>query len=145
MISAAMTLIFFLWRSSRRWSRRMTRSTRRRSEPDATASPRLAGEGSPVRRFWLGTDDQGRDVFSTILYGSRISLIVGFASVASRMVLGITLGLVAGYVGGWVETFIMRVADVQLTFPAILMAMLIFGIAKGVTPPEYRTRWRSGC
>jgi peptide/nickel transport system permease protein len=89
-------------------------------------------------RFWLGTDDQGRDVFSTILYGLRISLFVGFAAVALALVLGVTLGLVAGYVGGWVETVIMRIADVQLTFPAILVAMLIFGIAKGITPPEYR-------
>jgi peptide/nickel transport system permease protein len=88
--------------------------------------------------FWLGTDDQGRDVFSTILYGLRISLFVGAAAVLFAMVLGITLGLLAGYVGGWTETIIMRVADVQLTFPAILVAMLIFGIAKGITPVEYR-------
>ena len=88
--------------------------------------------------FWLGTDDQGRDVFSTILYGMRISLFVGAAAVAFAMVLGITLGLLAGYVGGWTETIIMRVADVQLTFPAILVAMLIFGVAKGITPVEYR-------
>ncbi|WP_295313732.1 ABC transporter permease [Roseobacter sp.] len=88
--------------------------------------------------FWLGTDDQGRDVFSTILYGMRISLFVGAAAVLFAMVLGITLGLLAGYAGGWTETIIMRVADVQLTFPAILVAMLIFGIAKGITPVEYR-------
>jgi peptide/nickel transport system permease protein len=88
--------------------------------------------------FWLGTDDQGRDVFSTILFGLRISLFVGFAAVCLAMVLGVTLGLLAGWVGGWTETAIMRVADVQLTFPAILVAMLIFGIAKGVTPVEYR-------
>jgi peptide/nickel transport system permease protein len=77
-------------------------------------------------------------VFSTILFGLRISLFVGFAAVALALVLGVTLGLIAGYVGGWVETVIMRIADVQLTFPAILVAMLIFGIAKGITPPEYR-------
>ncbi|MBT8417388.1 MAG: ABC transporter permease [Silicimonas sp.] len=88
--------------------------------------------------FLLGTDDQGRDVFSTILYGMRISLFVGASAVLFAMVLGITLGLVSGYFGGWTETIIMRVADVQLTFPSILVAMLIFGIAKGFTPVEYR-------
>ena len=88
--------------------------------------------------FLLGTDDQGRDVFSTILFGMRISLFVGFSAVLLAMVIGVTLGLLAAYIGGWTETIIMRTADVQLTFPAILVAMLIFGIAKGITPPEYR-------
>ncbi|WP_164659063.1 ABC transporter permease [Tropicibacter sp. Alg240-R139] len=88
--------------------------------------------------FLLGTDDQGRDVFSTILYGLRISLFVGISAVMLAMIIGVILGLVAAYVGGWTETLIMRVADVQLTFPAILVAMLIFGVAKGITPPEYR-------
>ncbi|SMX29273.1 Oligopeptide transport system permease protein OppC [Pelagimonas phthalicica] len=88
--------------------------------------------------FLLGTDDQGRDVYSTILYGMRISLFVGFAAVALGMVIGITLGLISGYFGGWADAIIMRIADVQLTFPSILVAMLIFGVAKGVTPVEYR-------
>ncbi|WP_136440474.1 ABC transporter permease [Pacificoceanicola onchidii] len=88
--------------------------------------------------FLLGTDDQGRDVYSTILYGMRISLFVGVTAVLFAMVLGIVLGLLAGYVGGWTDTIIMRAADVQLTFPSILVAMLIFGIAKGITPIEYR-------
>jgi peptide/nickel transport system permease protein len=80
-------------------------------------------------RFLLGTDDQGRDVFSTILYGSRLSLAVGLLSVVFAGVLGITLGLVAGYAGGSVDALIMRAADVQLTFPAILIALLIDGTA----------------
>lgn len=88
--------------------------------------------------FLLGTDDQGRDVFSTILYGMQISLFVGFAAVIFAVVLGMFLGLLAGYFGGWIDSFIMRAADVQLTFPSILVAMLIFGIAKGITPVENR-------
>ena len=88
--------------------------------------------------FWLGTDDQGRDVFSAILYGMRISLFVGFAAVLLAMVLGVTLGLIAGYFGGWLDGIIMRAADIQLTFPSILVAMLIFGVARGLTPPDLR-------
>ncbi|MBX2836896.1 MAG: ABC transporter permease [Gammaproteobacteria bacterium] len=88
--------------------------------------------------FLLGTDDQGRDIYSTILYGLRVSLFVGISAVLFAMILGSTLGLIAGYMGGRIDTIIMRIADVQLTFPAILIALLIFGIAKGITPPTYR-------
>jgi len=84
----------------------------------------------------FGTDDQGRDIFSTILYGSRISLFVGFASMLLAMVIGITLGLISGYIGGAVESFIMRIADVQISFPAYLIAMLIYGVALSLLPNE---------
>jgi len=83
-------------------------------------------------RFLLGTDDQGRDLLSGIFYGMRISLIVGFCSVIAAALIGITLGLVAGYMGGRVDAIIMRIADVQLTFPSILIALLIDGIAHGI-------------
>ena len=82
--------------------------------------------------FPLGTDDQGRDILSSIMYGTRLSLIVGFASVVVAMSLGIALGLLSGYFGGAVDALIMRIADVQLTFPAILVALLIDGIVRSV-------------
>jgi peptide/nickel transport system permease protein len=82
--------------------------------------------------FLLGTDEQGRDVWSAILYGLRVSLVVGILGVIFSAVLGIALGLVAGYFGGVVDTLIMRIADVQLTFPAILIALLINGVVKSV-------------
>ncbi len=88
--------------------------------------------------YLMGTDSQGRDIFSAILYGSRISILVGFASVAFAAVLGITLGLIAGYKGGWVDSLIMRIADIQLSFPAILVALLIFGVTKSLIPGEYQ-------
>jgi peptide/nickel transport system permease protein len=101
---------------------------------DSFYPPAWSADGQPG--FLLGTDDQGRDVLSTILYGMRISLAVGFASVLLAMVLGVTLGLVAGYVGGVTDTIIMRIADVQLTFPAILTALLIDGVARALAGPR---------
>jgi peptide/nickel transport system permease protein len=83
-------------------------------------------------RFLLGTDDQGRDILSTILYGSRSSLTVGMLSVAFATIIGVLLGLIAGYTGGYVDTVIMRAADVQLTFPAILIALLIDGTVQAL-------------
>lgn len=85
-------------------------------------------------RYVLGTDNQGRDMLSTIMYGGRLSILVGFAAVALAMVIGILLGLSAGYAGGWYEAAVMRVADVQLTIPAILLALLIDGIARAILP-----------
>ena len=87
-------------------------------------------------RFLLGTDNQGRDVLSTILYGARISLAVGVCSVVFAMALGVTLGLISGYVGGAVDALIMRIADVQLSFPAILIALLVDGVTRAVLPRE---------
>lgn len=88
------------------------------------------------RYFILGTDNQGRDVLSTIMYGSRVSLFVGFSATLFAMIMGVGLGLVAGYLGGIWDAIIMRVADVQLSFPAILIALLIFGVARGLIPPN---------
>ena len=101
---------------------------------DARTPP--MGESFSGNLFILGTDDQGRDMLSAIMYGARISLFVGFASILFAAVLGVTLGLVSGYVGGAVDTVIMRVADVQLSFPAILIALLIDGVARVVMPRE---------
>jgi peptide/nickel transport system permease protein len=84
----------------------------------------------------LGTDTQGRDMLSTILYGARISILVGFCSVVFALVLGVTLGLISGYVGGVVDSLIMRIADVQLSFPAILIALLVDGVARVILPRD---------
>ena len=88
--------------------------------------------------FVMGTDDQGRDLLSAIIYGLRVSLFVGAMSVLLAMGIGVSLGLVAGYVGGWLDNLIMRIADIQLTFPSILIAMLIFGVLRGIIPPDLR-------
>ena len=84
--------------------------------------------------YVLGTDDQGRDILSTIMYGARISLGVGVAAVLFALVLGVTLGLLSGYLGGRLDAFIMRVADIQLSFPAILIALLVDGVARVALP-----------
>jgi peptide/nickel transport system permease protein len=89
-----------------------------------------------IPKFPLGTDDQGRDMVSSILYGARLSLIIGLSAMTIATVLGVGLGLAAGYYGGRFDIIVMRIADIQLALPAILTALLIDGIARGILPSE---------
>ena len=85
-------------------------------------------------KFLLGTDEQGRVVLSALMYGAHISLFVGGASVVLSLLIGVSLGLLSGYVGGYVDGFIMRVCDVMLSFPSILIALLISGVGRALFP-----------
>lgn len=96
---------------------------------DSFIPPMWELDGDP--RFLLGTDDQGRDMLSAIIHGARVSLFIGFASVVLALVLGVGLGLWAGFVGGRIDAFLMRVAEIQLSFPTILIALLINGVLRG--------------
>ena len=86
--------------------------------------------------YFLGSDDQGRDLYSAIIYGLRLSLGVGFAAVIIAMLMGVSLGLISGYIGGTLDAVIMRIADVQISFPAILIVLLIDGVVRGILPNE---------
>ena len=99
---------------------------------DAFTPPVWTADGKPD--YLLGTDNQGRDVLSTIMYGGRISLLVSLAAIALSVTFGVGLGLAAGFRGGWVDTLIMRVADIQLTVPAILIALTLDGVARVALP-----------
>lgn len=99
---------------------------------DARLPPAWSAEGS--LKYLLGTDDQGRDILSALIYGARISLIVGLASVAVSLCVGVSLGLLAGFKGGWLDTLLMRLCDVMLSFPAILVALLIAGVGRALFP-----------
>jgi len=99
---------------------------------DARLPPAWMAEGSS--KYLLGTDDQGRDILSALMYGARISLFVGLASVLLSMVIGVGLGLLAGFVGGKIDAFIMRICDVMLSFPSILVALLIDGVGRAMFP-----------
>ncbi|HSI58913.1 MAG TPA: ABC transporter permease [Ideonella sp.] len=104
---------------------------------DARVPPAWLPDGSA--RFLLGTDDQGRDILSAVIYGARISLVVALASVLLSMLVGVALGLLSGFIGGKVDAFIMRVCDVMLSFPAILVALLIDGVGRALFPNAHDT------
>jgi len=131
MVAAAVTMLFFLLAIfASQLSVQNPFDPAQLQLMNSRISPLWTAEGQSP--FLLGTDEQGRDVFSAILYGLRISLVVGVLGVVLAGTLGIALGLIAGYFGGAVDGLIMRIADVQLTFPAILIALLVNGVAKSV-------------
>jgi peptide/nickel transport system permease protein len=99
---------------------------------DARLPPSWLPGGDP--RYFLGTDEQGRDMLSAIMFGTRISLLIGGVAVVLSMLIGVGLGLASGYVGGRLDAFIMRLADVQLSFPAILIALLVNGVLRVLLP-----------
>jgi peptide/nickel transport system permease protein len=99
---------------------------------DARLPPAWLEEGKA--KFFLGTDDQGRDILSALMYGARISLAVGIISVILSVLIGVTLGLLAGFLGGWIDTLLMRICDVMLSFPPILVALLIAGVGRAMFP-----------
>jgi peptide/nickel transport system permease protein len=109
---------------------------------DSLNPPSFVSGGDP--RFLLGTDDQGRDLWSAILYGLRVSLLIGFSGVLLGAAIGITLGLISGYAGGRTDAIIMRIADVQLTFPAILIALLVDGIVQALLKGQNREQTAFG-
>ena len=98
-----------------------------------------AWEAAGNRSFPLGTDDQGRDILSALMYGARISLAVGFASVLISVAFGVAIGLLAGFMGGWLDSFLMRVCDVMLSFPSILVALLIAGVGRALFPNAHES------
>jgi peptide/nickel transport system permease protein len=104
---------------------------------DSMLPPAWMDGGRP--KYLLGTDEQGRDVFSALMYGARISLLIGGASVLVSVLLGVSLGLLSGYAGGRVDAFIMRVCDVMLSFPSILIALLIAGVGRALFPQAHDT------
>ncbi|MBO9648620.1 MAG: ABC transporter permease [Variovorax sp.] len=102
---------------------------------DARLPPAWSAEGTT--KFLLGTDDQGRDILSALMYGARISLVVGLVSVVLSVLVGVVLGLCAGFFGGWLDAFLMRLCDVMLSFPPILIALLIAGIGRALFPDAH--------
>ena len=106
---------------------------------NAELPPAFTADGDS--RFLLGTDNQGRDLLSAMLYGARVSIAIGGGAVLVAATLGVILGLIAGYFGGKVDAVIMRIADVILSFPTILLALLVSGIARAVFPGAATAEW----
>jgi peptide/nickel transport system permease protein len=106
---------------------------------DAEIPPRWIEGGDP--RYLLGTDNQGRDLVSAILYGARVSIGIGIAAVIVSCGLGVFLGLLAGYLGGWVDSIVSRVGDVIMSFPTILLALLVSGLARALIPEASSSTW----
>lgn len=104
---------------------------------DARLPPAWSEHGTT--KYLLGTDDQGRDILSALIYGARISLVVGLASVLLSVVVGVGLGLLAGFRGGWIDAVLMRLCDVMLSFPAILVALLIAGVGRALFPNAHES------
>lgn len=104
---------------------------------NARLPPAWSPDGSS--KFLLGTDDQGRDILSALMYGARISLAVGLASVLLSVIIGVSFGLLAGFLGGWVDGVLMRLCDVMLSFPPILIALLIAGVGRALFPNAHET------
>ncbi|NML48394.1 ABC transporter permease [Ramlibacter sp. G-1-2-2] len=107
--------------------------------PPALEAHAMPRPGDGARHYLLGTDDQGRDILSVLMYGARVSLVVGVVSVLLSTLIGVALGLAAGYFGGWVDGFLMRLCDVMLSFPAILIALLIAGVGRALFPNAANT------
>ena len=106
---------------------------------DMEIPPTFMDGGDP--RFLLGTDNQGRDLVSVILFGLRISVVIGLGAVLFAAALGVVLGLVAGFFGGFVDSIVMRIADVLVSFPTILVALLISGIARAQLSADTMLTW----
>lgn len=104
---------------------------------NARLPPSWSEGGNP--NFFLGTDEQGRDILSALMYGTRISLAVGLASVILSLLAGVCLGLLSGFLGGWVDGLLMRLCDVMLSFPAILVALLIAGVGRALFPNAHES------
>jgi peptide/nickel transport system permease protein len=106
---------------------------------NAELPPAFMADG--VSQYPLGTDNQGRDLLSAMLYGARVSIAIGGGAVAVAASVGVLLGLLAGYLGGWVDMLIMRVGDVILSLPTILLALLVSGIARAIFPDAGTAQW----